>query len=126
MRVIAASDDSLELVREADTAHLATNTSALRTLDALATWLASHPRSDDTKVLRAPAEETDLRVRCLAAGRVALEPYPFGVEPLHVSWSVRTAVPNRTYASRAEFLEHFYRAPNLHRRCTLFASYLTE
>ena len=109
---------------EADAAHLARNAAALQTLDALATWLMSHPRPNDTLTLRAPAEEeeeADVRVCALLSDAVALEPYPFGANPLEVTWTVRV-VPNCAYASQGEFLEYFFRSPQVQRRRTLLSA----
>ena len=69
------------------------------------------------RVEAAPAEETDVRVNALLSDEVALEPYPFAADRLEVTWTVRI-VPNCAYSSQGEFLEDFFRAPQVQRRRT--------
>jgi hypothetical protein len=99
---------------EADTAHLADNVSVLNAVDSLATWLVG-PTRDASEV---QAGGIDVRVRQDDAEHVTVSPFPFERDPLEVTWTLRT-VPNRPYGSHLEFLESFYRAPRLHRRCLL-------
>jgi hypothetical protein len=107
---------------EADAAHLATNKAAMDALDTIATVLVAQSTTLEAHLVRAPLGpgrgDVDLRLTASGAGQVLIDPYPFEMEPLEVSWTVR-GVPDRAYANQAEFLNEFYRAPLLHPSCTL-------
>jgi Protein of unknown function (DUF3891) len=110
--------------RETDAAQLATNRLAMNVLDRLATFIVSASSTDSGDALtvraplRPPGAELDLKLTRRESNEVVVDPYPFGVDPLQVSFTSRL-LADRAHASQAEFLEHFYRTPLVYTSCML-------
>lgn len=67
----------------------------------------------DVHVPTRPGEpETRLTFRPLDGGRARVEPYPFDIDPLPVSFPARL-LPRRRFVDRGDFLEAFYRAERI-------------
>ena len=54
--------------------------------------------------------DTNIHMDVLDEKRAVFRPYPFDIDPLEVSFQGQV-LPKRPYASREDFLHHFYRAP---------------
>jgi hypothetical protein len=65
-------------------------------------------------------EDTNILVDVLDEHRALVQPYPFDTDPLVIEYQGRV-VPNRPYADRDEFLNHFYAAPRVNVSYTLHA-----
>ena len=103
--------------------HLWTNFKYMEVFDQLAQYVCnrypfnsrerkngpSH-RLSNTPVPTRPSEnDTILTVNVTDESHATVEPYPFDVSPLVVSFPGRL-IANRAYQTREEFLSHFYRA----------------
>jgi hypothetical protein len=89
-------------------AALARNQEQLRAVDDLALFLTGrYPLDSRARGDGAPPLGLELEVR--DGSRAVLRPYPFAADPLEVTFPGRR-VPDRAYASQAEFLDEFYRA----------------
>ncbi|MBI4525040.1 MAG: DUF3891 family protein [Deltaproteobacteria bacterium] len=64
--------------------------------------------------------DTTLTVDVQDGSHAIVRPYPFDVDPLVVSFPARL-VPDRSYGSQEEFLQHFYRADRMTVTYTLHA-----
>jgi hypothetical protein len=104
-------------------AQLDANCKVVEICDALAQFLCNrHPldstrrRGDPQRIfaeIPAPvgpgSPDVHLSLTAIDDRRLALDPYPFDVDPLDVNYVARW-LPNRTYESRQAYLEDFYRA----------------
>jgi hypothetical protein len=100
------------------------NFKLLEVLDQLAQYLCNRyplnktsrktgPRNDIGTVPVSPGTpDTTIHIEVLDEKHAVVTPYPFDVDPLEVSFQGRV-VPRQPYASQAEFLRHFYRAPRV-------------
>ncbi|QLH38581.1 MAG: DUF3891 family protein [Defluviicoccus sp.] len=103
--------------------HIENNSKIIEFVDALAQFLCNrYPLSspnrgkDPNRVFsempvptRPGNDEVRLTVRVIDAHRLVIDPFPFDASPLSVNFVARW-LPNRTYASREDFLKDFYRA----------------
>ena len=114
--------------------HLWTNFKLMEVFDQFGQFLCNrHPlnstdrkngptnKLSSTPVPVAPGQEdVTLTVDVQDETRAIVQPYPFDVNPLVVSFPGRL-VPNRTYTGQEDFLEHFYKAERINITYTLFA-----
>ncbi len=103
--------------------HIENNSKIIEFVDALAQFLCNrYPLNspnrgkDPNRVFsempvptRPGNDEVRLTVRVIDAHRLVIDPFPFDASPLSVNFVARW-LPNRTYASREDFLKDFYRA----------------
>lgn len=71
--------------------------------------------------IRPGAPDTTLTIDVQDETRAIVHPYPFDVDPLPITFPARL-VPNRTYATQADFLAHYYRAETVTVTYTLHES----
>jgi hypothetical protein len=98
---------------ETEPSYLSANAALLRTFEQIAQFLTT--QSNAMSISGAPVE---LHLRRTKSDEVRIDPYPLATDHLLVSWTMRQ-IPNRAYATQAEFLETYYRAPIRHSTCTL-------
>ncbi len=106
-----------------DDAQIEANCKLVEVCDALAQFLcnrypldSAHRGKDPNRVfselpvpIRCGVPDVRLHLTVLDDQRLAIDPYPFDCEPLHVNYVARW-LANKSYGSRQEFLEAFYRA----------------
>jgi hypothetical protein len=79
-------------------------------------------RLSDTPVpVRPGQDDVTITVDVQDESRAIVQPYPFDVDPLVVSFPARL-IPNRPYADQADFLRHFYKAERVNVTYTLHAA----
>jgi hypothetical protein len=82
-------------------------------LNSNARKLGPTPTLNDVDVpVRPGAKPVKIHIDTVSANRAVVEPYPFDMDPMDVSFTARL-VPNRPYTNPEDFLDQFYRAERI-------------